>query len=104
MVSPAVSEKLLEMLQTTTVTGTARKEFRKFRVPEGVSRTLASKTGTLRGSNPKGTYFWFVAASPAENPEVVIATLVVDQGKSWIRASALSRLMLQKYYALKDVG
>jgi len=98
----STSRELLSMMQSTTEIGTARKQFLKVRSPFLKSASIAAKTGTLKGDNPKGTYHWFVAAVPAENPEIAIATLVIDPGTARVKSAALAKEALEYYFQNKS--
>ena len=87
------ARSVLRMMASTTENGTARRVFRHW--PKHVK--LASKTGTLSGKDPKGTYQWFVAAVPLGKPEVVLAALVVNPGKARMRGTELGREVLKMW-------
>ena len=98
VILPSTAKELTEMMQLTTEKGTARKQFRNWNKKR---LSVASKTGTLSGKNPKGKYYWFIANVPAENPEISLAAMVIDNGQSKINGSALGRLALEKYFQRK---
>ena len=60
---------------------------------------IAAKTGTLSGEDPKGRYLWLVAAAPATQPEIAIATLVIDPGNARINGAGLGKEFLEQYFA-----
>jgi TonB family protein len=75
---PDVADALRRSLRGVTERGTARRAFRnKQGEPLLGAVTVAGKTGTLRGDNPKGLYHWFVGVAPAEEPRIAIAALVI---------------------------
>ena len=75
---PDVADALRHSLRGVTERGTARRAFRNERgEPLLGDVTVAGKTGTLRGDEPKGLYQWFVGVAPAEEPRIAIAALVV---------------------------
>jgi TonB family protein len=75
---PEVADALRRSLRGVTERGTARRAFRNERgEPLLGDVTVAGKTGTLRGEDPKGLYHWFVGVAPAEEPRIAIAALVV---------------------------
>ncbi len=98
----STSRELLSMMQSTTETGTARKQFVRARSPFLHGASIAAKTGTLSGKDPKGVYHWFVAAVPAENPEIAIASLVIDPGTARVKSAALAREALEYYFRNKS--
>jgi len=84
----AITSMLRGMMVQTTVRGTARRAFhdREGRLLlDPIS--VAGKTGSLNGVNPDGHYEWFIGIAPADQPTVVVATLVVNRGK-WRRSAA----------------
>ncbi len=98
-------ETALAMMNVMTYTvsrGTARKAFKDGRgVPYLPIVSVAGKTGTLNGKNPYRAYTWFAGAAPADNPEVSIAVLVVNDPKWRIKAPGAAALLLKKYFELK---
>jgi membrane peptidoglycan carboxypeptidase len=75
---PGVADALRRSLRGVTERGTARRAFRNERdEPLLGDVTVAGKTGTLRGDDPKGLYQWFVGVAPADEPRIAIAALVV---------------------------
>ncbi|OVE80096.1 hypothetical protein BVY02_01365 [bacterium J17] len=97
----STADELMDMMQLTIDKGTARRVFRRYR--SGLLRDIeiAAKTGTLRGKDKRGTNHWFVAALPANDPEIAIAVLVVDPGGARINGSALGGKFLNYYYKSK---
>jgi len=98
-VSEATAKQLIEMMRETTLTGTARGHFLRrslfTRIP------VAGKTGTLKGDSPEGLYHWFIGLAPADKPEIAIATLVIEQGGSRIKAAGLASSLLDSYFRTK---
>ncbi len=97
MVEAGTSRVLLDMMRSTTTTGTSRKEFMLKNRPVLGAINVAAKTGTLRGDSPKGLNHWFIAAAPTNNPKIALSIIVVDPRSSRARASRLGRLMIEKY-------
>lgn len=97
--SRSTASELLSMMEATVDSGTAKRQFLKMRNPFLKSVPIAAKTGTLSGENPKGLYHWFVAAVPANNPEVVVAALIIESGGAVrIHCSGLARDFLEFYF------
>jgi len=92
-----VASRLAEMMRTTVTEGTARKAFR--RVASSLRKVpVAGKTGTLSDRDPYRDYSWFVGFAPADDPEVAVATVIVNQ-RSWrVRAPAVARDALEAYF------
>lgn len=100
-VKPSTAYKMLRMMETTTTTGTSRKEFVYRRNASLKGVRVAGKTGTLRGTSPEGINHWFLGAAPIEKPEIVVATIVIHPGKPRISASRIAREMLEEHFRLK---
>ena len=102
VLSAKVASELRSMMVQTTERGTAR---RAFHARDG--RLLldpvevAGKTGSLNGLNPDGHYEWFIGVAPADDPTVVIATLVVNRGKRQRSASQVAAQVLQSVFCEK---
>ncbi len=100
----STAKELMQMMQTTTETGTARKHFVKLRNPFLINSSIAAKTGTLKGTNPQGMYTWFVAAVPANDPEIAIAALVIDSGGARVKAAFLGKEFLEYFFRNRDIS
>jgi cell division protein FtsI/penicillin-binding protein 2 len=60
---------------------------------------VAGKTGSLNEQKPFRDHSWFVGYAPAEDPQVVVATVVVN-GPLWrVRAPWVAREALTAYFA-----
>ncbi len=98
MVDGKVASALAEMMRTTVTDGTARKAFRRATSAlRGVA--VAGKTGTISDRDPYRDYSWFVGFAPADNPEVAVATVIVNERKWRVRAPAVAREALEAYFA-----
>jgi penicillin-binding protein A len=90
------SSKLLELMSFTTTHGTAKNEFMAYgrkRLPYDV----AGKTGTLRGSDPKGLTQWFIATAPINDPKVVVSIVSVDGAGVSDKPTRIGRLLIEQY-------
>ncbi len=98
IIDEQVAAALGAMMRATVVRGTAQKAFaRPPRELRGVS--VAGKTGSLNEQRPFRDHTWFVGYAPAENPQVVVATVVVN-GPLWrVRAPWVAREALAAYFA-----
>ncbi len=97
-VSRETAEMMTRAMVYTTRRGTARKSFRDPRGRPFVLHDVSGKTGTLTGQKPYRAYTWFVGLAPAEDPEVAIAVLVVNEPKWRIKAPQLAAMLLKKYF------
>ena len=96
-INPSTAREILTMMENTVSEGTARKHF-KLASPNLRNITVAAKTGTLKGPNPKGTYHWFTAVAPVENPKIAISALVIDNGRASVNGAGLGRRFLEKIF------
>jgi penicillin-binding protein A len=93
---PATAEQVLNMMRATTAVETAKRHFTGGSL-HGIS--VAGKTGTLKGDDPKGLYHWFVAAAPVEKPEVVVAALVIESAPTRVNGTGIGKYFLEAYFA-----
>lgn len=97
--SPEVAGDLTRMLSSTVTTGTSR---RAFRSPQGrqllATVTVAAKTGSIDGDNPKGHYSWFAAYAPAEKPRIALVALVINGDRWRIKASQVGEQALDAFF------
>ncbi len=98
IIDERVAEALGAMMRETVTRGTAQKAFaRPPRELRGVK--VAGKTGSLNEQRPFRDHTWFVGYAPAENPQVVVASVVVN-GPLWrVRAPWVAREALAAYFA-----
>ncbi len=98
VVDEKVAEQLAGMMRETVAHGTASRAFaRPPRELRGVA--VAGKTGSLHEQRPFRDHSWFVGYAPADEPQVVVATVVVN-GPLWrVRAPWVAREALAAYFA-----
>jgi penicillin-binding protein A len=98
IIDERVAEALGAMMRETVTRGTAQKAFaRPPRELRGVH--VAGKTGSLNEQRPFRDHTWFVGYAPAEDPQVVVASVVVN-GPLWrVRAPWVAREALAAYFA-----
>ena len=98
VIDERVAEQLAGMMRETVTRGTATRVFaRPGRELRGVA--VAGKTGSLNERSPFRDYSWFVGFAPAEDPQVVVATVVVN-GPLWrVRAPWVAKEALAAYFA-----
>jgi cell division protein FtsI/penicillin-binding protein 2 len=100
VVDEGVAGALGEMMRSTCSEGTARRAFRRASGPlRGVS--VAGKTGSLTDPTPYRDYTWFVGFAPADHPQVVVATLIVN-GRLWrVRAPMVAKDALEAFFGTR---
>jgi len=99
VLSPERAAALLGLMEDTVTYGTGRKFFEKGGKPRLPVRA-GGKSGSLSGKDDTGTrnYSWFVAAAPIDDPEIVVASLVVN-GDTWtIKGAVPAREVLAAWF------
>ncbi len=102
VVEQPVAEALARMMRTTTTEGTARKLFqrdRRSRRSPLREVQVAGKTGSLSEKSPYRDYSWFVGYAPADEPQVVVATVVVNERLWRVKAPFVAHHALEAYFA-----
>jgi penicillin-binding protein A len=98
-VSQESASQLTRMLSTTVNSGTSRKAFHDRRGrPKLATIDIAAKTGSINGTDPAGHYSWFAAYAPANDPQIALAALVVNNGKWRIKASHVGEQALEAFF------
>jgi cell division protein FtsI/penicillin-binding protein 2 len=100
--SPETALALARMMVVTTSIGTARSSFRDrdgHPVIRGVD--VAGKTGTLHRQSPFRAYDWFIGFAPADNPEIAVAGLVINDPEWRIKGHYVGRELLRQYFLLQ---
>ena len=101
-VSKDAASVLTTMMVNTTTKGTARKYFKDNNgTPYLPDIKVAGKTGTLTRTKPFRAYTWFVGFGPADDPEVAVAALAVNTPQWKVKATAMARDILRKYFKSK---
>jgi len=102
VVKQDTARTILKAMQATVKKGTARKSFKDSKgvplLPANIS--VAAKTGTLHGKKPYRAYSWFIAAAPADKPEVAIAVLIINEPKWRIKSASFAAQILRKYFKI----
>ena len=96
IVNTKTANVLLNMMESTTTKGTSKSEF-MFKKKPVLPYSVAAKTGTLSGTNPKGLNHWFIAAAPIDNPKIAVAVISVNPTRTNAKASRIGRQMIQKF-------
>jgi len=99
VVSRETATILRDMMGRTVKNGTVRNIFRRWNRERSLRKIkIGGKTGSLRGKNPKGRYSWFVGMAPLEDPEIVVAAMVVNDPKWRIVAAQAAKEGLGAYF------
>jgi len=99
LATPEAAAQLGKMLSTTVYSGTSRKAFhdRQGR-PKLASVNICAKTGSINGKEPEGHYTWFAAYAPAEDPQIALVALIINQDKWKIKASFLGEQAMEAFF------
>ncbi|NTW88266.1 MAG: penicillin-binding protein [Desulfobulbaceae bacterium] len=98
LVTPETSASLKRMLSSTVLTGTSRKAFHDRRGRPLLDVSIAAKTGSINGTDPKGHYSWFAAFAPIQNPRIALVALVINPDKWKIKASQVGEQALEEFF------
>jgi cell division protein FtsI/penicillin-binding protein 2 len=98
IVDEEIAARLADMMRGTVTEGTGRRVFRR---PSAAMRgvSVAGKTGSLFDRNPFRDWSWFVGYAPADNPRVVVATVIMNGPKWRVRAPWVAREALEAWFA-----
>jgi len=98
LVSPETASSLTRMLSSTVLTGTSRRAFHDRRGRLLLDVSIAAKTGSINGDDPKGHYSWFAAFAPLQNPRIALVALVINPDKWKIKASQVGQQALEEFF------
>ena len=88
VIPAATAAEVGKMMQRTVTHGTAKKSFYDRRgLPFVPGVSIAGKTGSLSRSNPYRGYTWWVGFAPANDPQIALAALIVNEPVWQIKAS-----------------
>lgn len=97
------ARELTRMMVQTVASGSAYKSFHDGRGRAYLPNIeVAGKTGTLTRHKENRHYTWFVGFAPADQPEIAIATLVVNTPIWHIKAPELARDVLRAHFSQKN--
>ncbi|MBF0112658.1 MAG: PbpA [Desulfamplus sp.] len=100
-VKPDTARAMMQMMNGTVITGTARKSFRgvdKDHVLAGLK--MGGKTGSLSNSDRSIKFDWFTGfCSDSQEKEQIVVSVLVGHGKYiGTKASIYGRLMFKEYF------
>lgn len=98
LVTPETSASLTRMLSSSVLTGTSRKAFHDRRGRPLLNVSIAAKTGSINGTDPKGHYSWFAAFAPIQNPRIALVALVINPDKWKIKAPQVGEQALEEFF------
>jgi cell division protein FtsI/penicillin-binding protein 2 len=101
VVASSTASSVAKMMLETVSQGTSYKAFHDRKghafLPD---IAVAGKTGTLNQTSPTKLFTWFVGFAPADNPQVAIAVLVVNDPVWEVKANVLARKALMAFFHL----
>lgn len=83
-----ISDYMVEVVETGTSTKL-----------NGMSVTVAGKTGTAEYDTTKKSHAWFVGYAPAENPKIVISVIVETVGSGSAYAVPIAKELIKTYFS-----
>lgn len=99
-VKETTAAELVKMMKETVANGSAHRSFHDRRGrPFLPGIEVAGKTGTLTRHQLNRHYTWFVGFAPADQPEIAIATLVVNTAEWHIKAPGVACNVLRAHFA-----
>ncbi|MGN0437958.1 MAG: penicillin-binding transpeptidase domain-containing protein [Lachnospiraceae bacterium] len=94
LMNPTEVDVLSSYLRGVVTSGTAADYF------AGAPYEAAGKTGTAEYANGEHDFSWFVGFANVNNPEVVVSVVVEESDVNGIKATAVARQLMDKYYSL----
>ncbi len=94
IMNPNEVEMLSSYLRGVVTSGTAADYF------AGATYEAAGKTGTAEYANGEHDFSWFVGYANLNNPDVVVSIVVEESDVNGIKATAIARQLMDKYYSL----
>ncbi len=101
MIEPLTAQKIRKIMEATVRGGTASFAFNRGK-PKRLREITGGKTGTLMGRSPLGLTTLFSGMMPIENPEIVVASIVVLEDHWIIKAPSLAAEALSAWVELKE--
>jgi len=98
IVDEEIAARLAVMMRTTVTEGTGRRVFRR-PPPSLRGVAVAGKTGSLFDRSPFRDWSWFVGYAPADAPQIVVATVVMNGPRWRVRAPWVAREALAAWFA-----
>ncbi len=92
IITPSEAEDLTEYLCAVTEYGTAAKKF------EGITYTVAGKTGTAEYNSEGKAHSWFIGFSNVENPDIVVSVVIEDASSTDKTGTSVAREIFDAYY------
>ena len=97
--SESTARQLQAMMTLTVRKGSAKKSFNNFFTGEMSNIEVGGKTGTLNGTNPAGTYDWFVGYARRGDRKLAYAVLCINKEKWYVKSAYVARKAIEHYFS-----
>lgn len=96
---PKAAKQLQIMMRETVRSGSAQQSFKGFARGHFVGVEVGGKTGSLRGSNPQGTYDWFIGYAHRGEQKLAFAALCINESYWYVKSSYIARKAIENFFA-----
>jgi len=93
----AIARQVAQMMERTVTNGTSARVFRRY-ARKLRSLGVAGKTGSLTGEDPPGRYEWFIGFAPLEEPQLAVASLVVNHDLWHIKGTYAAQAVMREFF------
>lgn len=98
-VPQSVARQVARMMEETVTDGTSARVFRRY-ARKLRSLGVAGKTGSLTGEDPPGRYEWFIGFAPLDEPQLAVASLVVNHELWHIKGTYAAQAVMREFFGL----
>ena len=97
--SESTARQLQAMMTLTVRQGSAKKSFNNFFTGKMSNVEVGGKTGTLNGTDPAGTYDWFVGYARRGDRKLAYAVLCINKEKWYVKSAYVARKAIEHYFS-----
>jgi penicillin-binding protein A len=97
-ISAKTAQDLNRMMRRTVEDGTAARTFQRYGKDLLNKVTVSGKTGSLSGDHPPGLYDWFVGFATAEDRQVALSALAINDHRYKFRGAFIAQEALKTYF------
>ncbi|HIC21759.1 MAG TPA: hypothetical protein EYO66_08085 [Gammaproteobacteria bacterium] len=97
--SESTAHQLQNMMTLTVRKGSAKKSFNNFFTGKMSNVEVGGKTGTLNGTDPAGTYDWFVGYAKRGDRKLAYAVLCINKEKWYVKSAYVARIAIEHYFS-----
>jgi cell division protein FtsI/penicillin-binding protein 2 len=99
IMSRDIADAIGRMMASTVTEGTARRVFHGGLKMHHERVTVAGKTGSLAETSPYRDYTWFVGYAPIDDPQIAVASVVVNERLWRVKAQTVAHEALKAFFA-----